>query len=106
VKRVADNGGRYSSGNWRVKEGKQQEFIARWTEFVTWTKENVTGSKEVFLIQQVTDQQHFLSFGSWEGQESIDSWRGRPEFGEKLGRCRDLCDEFEANDYELVASFS
>jgi heme-degrading monooxygenase HmoA len=105
VEPMAGSGGRYSSGNWRVREGEQQEFIARWSEFVEWTKANLSGSNEVVLIQQVSDPQHFLSFGRWDGQDSIDAWRQSPEFAEKLGRCRELCDDFEANDYELAASF-
>jgi quinol monooxygenase YgiN len=100
---VAGTGGRYTSGDWRVKQGNEQEFIERWTEFVTWTKESAGGANEFFLIQQADVPQHFLSFGNWDDQSAVDSWRQSPDFAERLGRCRELCDEFTAHDFEPVA---
>lgn len=100
---MARTGGRYTSGDWRVKQGNEPEFIERWTEFVTWAKENSSGANEFFLIQQADDPQHFLSFGKWDDQTAVDAWRQSPDFVERLGRCRELCDEFTAHDFEPVA---
>jgi heme-degrading monooxygenase HmoA len=100
---VARTGGRYTSGDWRVKQGNEPEFIERWTEFVTWAKENSSGANEFFLIQQADDPQHFLSFGKWDDQTAVDAWRQSPDFVERLGRCRELCDDFTAHDFEPVA---
>jgi heme-degrading monooxygenase HmoA len=99
---LAGKGGRYTSGDWRVKEGNEQEFIDRWTEFVTWTKESSNGANEFFLIQQADVPQHFLSFGNWDDQSAVDAWRQTSDFAERLGRCRELCDEFKANDFVPV----
>jgi heme-degrading monooxygenase HmoA len=100
---VAGTGGRYTSGDWRVKQGNDPGFIERWTEFVTWAKENSSGANEFFLIQQADDPQHFLSFGKWDDQSAVDAWRQSPDFAERLGTCRELCDEFTAHDFEPVA---
>jgi hypothetical protein len=45
-----------------------------------------------------------VSFGAWADQESVRAWRGRAEFAELLGRCRELCEDFRAGDYTLAAS--
>jgi heme-degrading monooxygenase HmoA len=100
---VAGTGGRYTSGDWRVKDGNEPEFIKRWTEFVTWAKESASGANEFFLIQQDDAPQHFISFGNWDDQSSVDAWRQSPEFAERLERCRELCDSFQANDFQPVA---
>jgi heme-degrading monooxygenase HmoA len=66
-------------------------------------KESSSGANEFFLIQQADVPQHFLSFGNWDDQSAVDSWRQTPEFAERLGRCRELCDDFKAHDFEAVA---
>lgn len=98
-----DGDGRYTSGDWRVTEGSEESFVTRWTEFVSWTKANASGAIEFFLLRQADDPRHFISLGSWSDQAAIDTWRQSPEFGERLGRCRELCDAFQAHDFEPVA---
>jgi heme-degrading monooxygenase HmoA len=93
----------YTSGDWRVTEGREEEFVQAWTEFTSWSHENASGSEEFILIRQARDPRHFLSFGAWDSLDSVDTWRSRPEFADLLGRCRALCDEFDSADYVLAA---
>jgi quinol monooxygenase YgiN len=60
-------------------------------------------ANEFFLIQQADVPERFLSFGNWDDQSAVDAWRQSPDFAERLGRCRELCDEFTAHDFEPVA---
>jgi heme-degrading monooxygenase HmoA len=100
---VAPTGQPYTSGDWVVQEGKEQEFIAAWTELADWSKANARGSRSFALIQQADEASHFLSFGAWDDSDAVEEWRSRPEFRERLGACRELCTDFQAHDYRLVA---
>lgn len=95
----------FSSGNWIAKDGQEDELVARWTEFVEWTvKEMGDGATESpILIRDAANPKHFISFGGWRDSETVKAWREHPEFQERLGRCREVCDDFAAGDY-IVAS--
>jgi heme-degrading monooxygenase HmoA len=59
--------------------------------------------RAIRLIQDSNDPRRFLSFGAWADGESVQTWRSSPEFSERLGKCRELCEEFEAHDFGLVS---
>jgi heme-degrading monooxygenase HmoA len=95
---------RYVSGEWRVRAGNEEQFVARWLAFTGWSLHNAPGAESFVLIRDVEQPCRFVSFGAWADLESIRAWRGRPEFAQLLGRCRELCEEFRAGDYALAAS--
>jgi heme-degrading monooxygenase HmoA len=101
---MASKGQPFTSGRWVVKAGDEDEFIERWTAFTEWSLENVAGAEDFALIQDAGDSTRFLSFGAWKDTDSVQGWRNSPEFGERLGHCRELCDDFEARDYVLVSA--
>jgi heme-degrading monooxygenase HmoA len=94
----------YTSGNWLVQSGTEEQFIRAWTDFTEWSLANAKGAQSFVLIRQVSNARHFVSFGAWEDSEAVERWRQSPEFGERLGKCIVLCDEFDADDYTLAAS--
>jgi heme-degrading monooxygenase HmoA len=94
----------YVSGDWRVKAGSEEEFVARWLAFTGWSLENAPGAGSFVLIRDMDEPRHFVSFGRWADLESVRAWRGRPEFAELLSRCRALCEQFRAGDCSLEAS--
>ena len=93
-----------TSGNWVVSEGKQEEFIAAWTELLRWSQKEFPDFGYAFLIQQATDPKHFISVGEWNNRDTIMEWRGHPEFPQKIGAAASLCDEFAGLDYNVVAA--
>lgn len=96
----------FTSGNWTVKEGMEDEFVVRWTEFVHWSVQTMgAGATESpILIRETAKPRHFISFGGWKDPEAVGAWREHPEFQERLGRCRELCDEFVAGDYTVASA--
>jgi heme-degrading monooxygenase HmoA len=94
----------YTSGDWTVKAGSEETFVGRWTEFVTWSKQNASGAGSFTLLRDAKEPQHFVSFGSWRDDASVQAWRERPEFMELLGSCRAVCEAFEGRDYRRVAA--
>jgi len=101
---MAEVGQRFTSGTWTVKEGSEDEFISRWTEFTTWALKNSPGAEFFYLIRRDDDSRRFVSFGAWSDRDAVDAWRSSPEFAEMMGRCRALCDEFSPQDSTLVAT--
>jgi quinol monooxygenase YgiN len=94
----------YTSGNWIVKDGKVEEFVARWTEFTEWSHAKAPGGQTFLLIRENADPRHFVSFGAWEDTNSVTAWRERPEFQQRLAACRELCEDFKGIDFTLSAA--
>jgi heme-degrading monooxygenase HmoA len=101
---MATLGQPFTSGNWLVQAGKEQEFVNRWSALTLWSLQDAQGAQFFYLIQDSGDPRHFLSFGAWDNPDSVRAWRGQPKFSELLGACRELCDEFEAHDYTLASA--
>jgi heme-degrading monooxygenase HmoA len=95
------SGRAYTSGRWLVRQGSEDDFIERWTDFTRWSLENAAGARSFRLIRADSNPQSFLSLGEWDGSDAVQAWRSDPGFRERMGRCRELCDEFEAGDYSL-----
>jgi hypothetical protein len=71
----------YSSGEWLVRPGSEEEFIQRWTTFVEWSLDNAEGLSSSFW------------FGARKSPGSSSLWeRGRANRlrrrGERCPRCR------------------
>jgi heme-degrading monooxygenase HmoA len=90
----------FASGNWTVSAGKNDEFLARWEEFLQWTKAEAKGFVEATLLHDLDNTQHYVSLGRWETSGDRDAWKAMPAFGEHLMACRSLCDDFSSSDYE------
>jgi heme-degrading monooxygenase HmoA len=87
-----------------VKAGSEDEFVSRWREFLEWTRDSAAGFEEATLIRDATESRHFVSFARWADDGSQQAWRSLPEFPEKLGACRQLCDEFQGGSFNRAAS--
>jgi heme-degrading monooxygenase HmoA len=101
---MAKIGRPYTSGIWVVREGNEDEFISRWTEFTEWSLANAPGAESFLLIRQDADPRQFISFGAWEEADAVSAWRATPEFQRRLGACRELCEDFKGVDHTLVAA--
>lgn len=89
----------FASGSWRVRKGKEQEFVERWAEFLQWTRKTQPALGSASLIRDEADPSHFVSFATWPDAESRAAWKGSPEFPEKFRPCRELCEDFYGSDY-------
>ena len=90
----------YASGNWHVTKGKEKEFIEAWTEFLTWTRKEFPAMEQASLIQDGSDGTHFVSLSAWADTASRDAWRKSPDFAQKFGAAKALCDEMTNFDGE------
>jgi heme-degrading monooxygenase HmoA len=92
----------FASGSWYVTEGKEDEFVERWTEFLGWTREDHSSFVEASLIRDEKDGRHFISFARWENPDARAAWKESPGFMERFSACRALCDDLQASDYNRV----
>jgi heme-degrading monooxygenase HmoA len=101
VTSVADT---YASGNWTVMEGREAEFVVRWTEWLEWTQETITGFIRATLLRDDQNPRHFVSVGEWSDAASRAAWQADPSFAERLDAVRDLCEEVMTANFERAAS--
>ena len=85
----------YTLATWKVKSGKEAEFIETWQDFADWTTSNQPGAGKGVLLQNEDIPNHFVSFGPWESAENVVSWRAQSEFQEFLSKARELCEELQ-----------
>jgi quinol monooxygenase YgiN len=101
---MQNSGYSYSSGEWLVRAGSEQEFIQRWNSFIQWTLNEAPGAVSFVLVRSTEEPSKFLSLGAWESQQAQEAWREMSQMQVMLGQCRALCDEFDTHRYTLAAS--
>ncbi|MGD8406911.1 MAG: antibiotic biosynthesis monooxygenase [Anaerolineales bacterium] len=92
----------YTLGTWKVKLGKEAEFVEAWQAFADWTSLNQPGAGEGILLQNEDRPDLFISFGPWESAENVVHWRAQPEFQDFLSNARDLCIEMQPQNMVQV----
>ena len=97
-------GEHYASGNRRVKEGSEEEFIARWRAWISESTQAVKGFGAARLVQDPSDPRRFLSFSDWDDRGSRDDWKASPEFAKGLAACRELREDLQGADFSEVVS--
>ena len=98
--------GKWASGRWQVKEGKADEFIERWGQWLGWTSQNVSGFRSTKLLRSDEDPLRFTSIADWDDDGSVRAWKTSENFRASIQSCRELCDEFLGGDFGVAVSFS
>jgi heme-degrading monooxygenase HmoA len=92
----------YTHTTWRVKAGREGEFVQRWGDWVDWSRDQGL-TAPALLLRDAEDSQMFVSFGPWENMSAVRSWRALPGYQEQVARLRDVIDDFEPRTLEVVA---
>jgi heme-degrading monooxygenase HmoA len=92
----------YTTGRWKPKPGSEDAFIQAWSAFAAWAS-GMTGAGALRLTRDVRDPERFLSFGAWDGIESVQAWKSGPDFRARMGRLQQHVDEFEPSELAVVA---
>ena len=95
-------GDSYTSGDWLVKEGNERLFIERWTAVADWCVAHSPVARFFRLIRDRANPRHFISFGEWDGFESISVARSYPRFLELFRVRQGLCERFSVSDYTVA----
>src|SRR6476620_9215747 len=94
----------YTLGVWRVKDGKQSEFIAAWQALGRYFSDLPHPPGKGTLLQSADDAQQFYSFGPWAAIDDIQEMRGMPETPAEIGKLMDLCEQGQPGTFRVVAT--
>jgi heme-degrading monooxygenase HmoA len=92
-------------GVWRVKPGRDEDFVNAWDELARWTVESGFDSTGT-LLRDRSQPGRFVSFGPWPSVEAVEEWRASPGFAERLGALRNTLEGFEPGTYDVVLRVS
>src|SRR5262249_58187405 len=92
----------YSHTTWRVKPGRQEEFVRRWEEWVEWSHRQGLGA-HARLLQDVESPGTFVSFGPWVSLDAVKNWRSLEGYHERVAPLREVVDSFEPQTFELIS---
>src|SRR5512138_1224590 len=94
----------YTLGAWRVKPGKEDEFIQTWKDMGRiFEKLPLPPGGKGTLIQSVRDPLLFYSFGSWISMEAVQGMRQDAEAQAALQKISELCTEATPGTFKVVA---
>jgi heme-degrading monooxygenase HmoA len=93
--------GLYTHTTWRVKPGREDDFVERWAEWAEWSHRQGL-QEEALLLRDVDSPQRFVSFGPWESVDVIRGWRTLPGYQERVERLREVLDGFDPETLEVV----
>lgn len=92
----------YTLGDWKVKEGHADEFVAAWREFAEWSLANAPGAIWAKLLRDTENDHRFVSIGPWTSIDAIDGWRQLDGWAERIGRIRQLLIDFTPGTLDPV----
>jgi heme-degrading monooxygenase HmoA len=93
----------HTHGSWRVKPGREDDFVAAWREMASWSNDQFGEVGGARLLQDQKDPTRFYSVGSWPSNEAIEAWRAHPEFRQHIAAIEDLIESFTIDTLELRA---
>ncbi len=98
----------YSSGDWHVKPGKEQEFIDTWKQFASWSASEFGGGTGMQgigakLLRDKEDPSFFRSVGEWPDERMLEEWRSSDGFKQRSEKLREMVDDFHIRAMEVAA---
>jgi len=93
----------HTHGTWRVKPGREDEFVARWKDLAGWTNDEYGEVGGGRLLQDDGDPTLFYSVGSWPSDDAIEAWRAHPEFRKRLEAIDPLLESRQIETLKLRA---
>jgi heme-degrading monooxygenase HmoA len=101
---VVDVSDVFTLGMWRVKQGRQDQFIEAWKDVGRHFRSLPDPPGEGTLLQSVDDPEQFCSFGPWASLDDVQAMRGHADTPKVLGRLVELCDEARPGTFRVVAT--
>lgn len=93
----------WTLGRWVCRPGREDAFVAAWTELSEWTRDRYPDARGT-LLRDREDPTVFFSFGPWRDLGEIEAWRADPGFRERVERIRELLEGFEPHTLDPVVA--
>jgi quinol monooxygenase YgiN len=94
----------YTSGDWYVKPGREDEFARLWREYSQTSVADVDPSAWQVLWRDRENPRHFRSMGQWRDEAAIVTWRDGTGFKHIVDQLREMLEEFSTSVFEIVES--
>lgn len=91
----------YSSGDWLVHEGREDEFVRSWHALLEWVRDTADGFEGGSLLRDDADPRHFVSFAVWRDDAARGRWGRQPDAGDRMRACIALCEHARPGTYQL-----
>jgi heme-degrading monooxygenase HmoA len=91
----------YTCADWVIREGREDEFVDLWTEFVDWSATETDAALGGMLLRDSSDPRRFFSIGPWRSAEEAHEWFRRPDLQERSAPLREVAERFEPRFLEL-----
>ena len=92
----------YTHTRWLVKAGDEDEFVARWNEWVDWSHRQGLAA-QALLLRDLDEPRTFVSFGPWENLSAVRNWRALTDYQERVAHLSEVVESFEPRTFEVVA---
>ncbi len=94
----------YTLGMWRVKPGKEAEFIEAWKGLSgVFSKLPQPPGGKGTLVQSLNDPLLFYSFGEWTSMDAIQAMRQDATAQAGIKKVGELCTEATPGSFRVVA---
>lgn len=93
--------------SWLIHAGREDEFIAAWTDLMQWTMQEVPGQVGSVPLYRDFQQSHrFFCPIAWESVEAIAAWRANQGYQNRIEHIEQLCAERETRTLMQVTKRS
>jgi heme-degrading monooxygenase HmoA len=93
----------FTVGRWTLADGKEEAFVEAWTAFAAWASSH-PGAGKLRLARDVRTPNMYVSFGRWDGIDSVRAWKGGAEFRERLAQVVQHVADFAPTELAIVAT--
>jgi heme-degrading monooxygenase HmoA len=94
----------YTLARWRVKPGKEEEFVAAWKALgAAFARLPTPPADRGTLVRSTDEPELFYSFGPWRTLDDVRAMRESASAREGFERLRDLCTEATPGTFQVVA---
>lgn len=94
----------WTHGVWTVKDGREEEFVAAWTEMARRGLAELNVVAPPTLLRDRDRPNVFISFGPWPSIDEVDRFRSSAAFRESVGLMRELLESFEPQTLDEVSA--
>lgn len=96
----------YTLAQWRVREGREDEFVRMWEDDLAATFAGLEHPPLWGrLLRSTQDPRLFYSFGPWRRREDIAAMRSSSRAKEIFQAMAALCEEMHPGEYELLVDY-
>lgn len=92
----------YTSGDWHVKPGREQEFVDAWRELAEWSTTEYGPDGWGKLLRDKENKARFRSVGAWPDERAVEEWRASDGFKQRLAKIRELLEEVTIGTFDLA----